>query len=265
MTVTEPDPNAPPQGDPPPPDPNSVTIPVTPPAEPEGGRQPRAGKEPQVFSQEDIDRIRQEERARYTTEMERADKLDAELARFRQAEDERVKAEAKTQRDADRQAKKKEEEEMELRALMERRDQEWEAKLEEERQARQQALAVLEQERRHASLQTYMAQRMAEAGDQITPELRDLVAGNTPEEIDQSITLLIQKSELIKNNVMDGFRQVNAARPTVGVTAPPVGPMETSQTSRTYTDAEIKAMSPEEYAQVREPLLRAAAQSRRQQ
>jgi hypothetical protein len=268
MTVTDPDPNAPPpQGDPPqPPDPNSITVPVTspePPAQPQ--RQQRSGEPPQVFSQEDIDRIRQEERARYTKEMERADGLDAELARFRQAEDERVKAEAKTQRDADRAAKKKEEEEMELRDLIAKKDAEWEAKLEEERQARQQALAVLEQERRHSSLQTYMAQRMAEVGDGITPELRDLVAGNSTEEIDSSIQLLIQKSDLIKSNVIDGFRQVNSARPTVGVTAPPVGPMETSQTTRTYTADELKAMTPEEYAAERDNLLRAAAQSRRQQ
>lgn len=259
-----PEPTTPPEGDPPQPPEPTLTVPITPPPPEPPGRQPRAGSDPQTFTQEDIDRIRTEERARYTKEMERADTLDAELARYRQAEDDRVKAEAKAQRDADRAKKKQEEDEMELRDLITRKDQEWEQRLAEERAEREKAFAMLEQERRHAGLQTYLAQRMAEVGDTITPELRDLVAGNTPEEIDASIQLLVEKSNLIKTNVMDGFRQVNAARPTVGVTAPPVGPMETSQTTRTYTADELKALSAEDYAAQREDLLRAASASRRQ-
>jgi len=264
MTTTEPE--IPPEGEQEEQPPDTITIPAQEEEAPQGrGRQQRTGAEPQVFSQEDIDRIRNEERNRYTKEMERADALDAELARYRQVEDDRVKAEAKAQRDAEKAAKKKEEEEMELRDLIARKDAEWEARLQEERQAREQALAVLDQERRHASLQTYLAQRMAEVGDQITPELRDLVAGNSQEEIDASINLLMEKSQLLMTNVVNGYRQVNSTRPTAGVTAPPIGPMEASESSRTYTSDELKAMSPEEYAQVREPLLRAASQSRRPQ
>jgi hypothetical protein len=268
LSITDPDPTQQ-QGDPEPPDPNSITVPVTPPeATPptSGNRNQRSGGEPpQVFSQEDIERIRAEERARYAREVERGDQLDAELTRYRQAEDERVKAEQKAQRDAERAAKKKEEEDMELRALMERRDQEFEQRLAEERAEREKAFAMLEQERRHASLQTYMSQRMATEAENIMPELRDLVSGNTTEEIDQSIALLVQKTNDIKSGVVNGLRQVNAARPTVGVTAPPVGPMETSQTTRTYSADDLRAMTPEEYAAERDNLLRAASQSRRQQ
>jgi hypothetical protein len=217
-----------------------------------------------VFSQEDIDRIRQEERARVTTEQARADQLENELAALRKADEDRQAAEAKTQREADRAKKKKEEEDMELRQLMERRDQEWEERLSAEKAERERAFALLEQERQHAQLQTYLAQRMAVDGDKIAEELRDLVAGNTPEEIDASIALLIQKTDLIGNNVVNGLRQVNSQRPTVGVTAPPVGPMETSQTTRTYTADELRALSPEDYAAQRDDLLRAASASRQQ-
>jgi hypothetical protein len=265
MSNTEPEP------EPLEPEPDTITVTTEPEPEPEPApptrgrrRQARTGEEPQVFTTEDVERIRTEERSRYTKEMERADALDAELARYRQADDDRVKAEAKAQKEAERAARKKEEEEMELRQLLDRKEAEWQQKLDEERQAREQAFAMVEQERRHASLQTYLAQRMAEVGDGITPELRDLVAGNTPEEVDQSIALLVQKSEELRTNVMNGYRQANSTRPTVGVTAPPVGPVETSQTSRTYTADELKAMSPEEYAAERESLLRAASQSRRQ-
>ena len=154
---------------------------------------------------------------------------------------------------------------MDMRQLMERRDQEWEQRLEQEKVEREKAFAMLEQERRHSQLQTYLAQRMAAESDEIAEELRDLVAGNTEEEIDRSIAILKQKSDLIRSNVVNGTRTINSQRPTVGVTAPPVGPMESAGATRTYTADELKAMSPEEYAAQRDDLLRAASQSRRQQ
>lgn len=267
MTVTEP-PTAPPEGEPQPPDPNSITVPVTPPeptAPTSGNRSQRSGEPPQAFTSEDVERIRQEERNRVLAEQQRADQLENELAQYRKDAEDRQAAEAKAQRDAARAQKKKEEDEMELRDLIQKKDQEWEQRLAEERAERERAFVMLEQERRHASLQTYLAQRMAEIGDEISPELRDLVAGNSEQEIDASIQILVQKSELIKNNAVSAMRNINAGRPMVGVTAPPVGPMETSGTTRTYTADELKAMTPEEYAAERDNLLRAASQSRRGQ
>jgi len=267
MAVTEPG-TAPPEGEQQPPDPNSITVPVTeppqqPPAQPP--RTQRTGSEPQAFTQDDVERIRQEERARVLAEQTRADQLENELAQYRKEAEERQAAQAKADRDTARAQKKKEEEEMELRDLIQKKDQEWEQRLADERAEREKAFALLEQERHHASLQTYLAQRMAEHSEEISPELRDLVGGNTEQEIDSSIQLLIQKSALIQQNAVNAFRNLNAGRPTVGVTAPPVGPMESSQTSRTYTADELKQMTPEEYAAERDNLLRAASLSRRAQ
>jgi hypothetical protein len=260
MSAVEPDPNAPPQGDPPPPDPGTtITIPVKePPAQPPTGKEP-----PQAYTQEDVERIRLEERARVTSEQTRADELENQLAQYRKADEDRQAADAKAQRDADRVAKKKAEEEMELRDLMAKRDEEWEARLADERSEREKAFAMLEQERRYASLQTYLAHRMTEVGDKIVPILRDLVAGNTEQEIDASISLLIEKSDHMKADSVQAMRNINAGRPMVGVTAPPVGPVETSGATRTYTDDELRAMTAEDYAAHREDLLRAASQSRR--
>lgn len=265
MTVTEPDPNAQPQADPN--DPNNVTIEVPPQQEPPAPlpppiRQARSGGDPQVFGQEDIERIRNEERARFQREVERADALDAEVTRFRQAEDERIKAEQKTQREQERAQKKKEEEQMELRDLIAKKDQEWEARLESERQEREKAFAMLEQERRHASLQTYLSQRMAIEAEEIAPELRDMVSGNSEEEIEASITLLKKKSSDILGNYTQIMRGQQATRPTVGVTQPPVGPMEMAQTTQTLTPDDIRALTPEEYSQHRDALLRAASSQR---
>lgn len=257
----------PPQGDPQPPDPNSITVPVTPPEPPaQPPRTQRTGTEPQAFTQDDVERIRQEERNRVLAEQQRADTLENELAQYRKDAEERKAAEAKTQRDQERAAKKKQEEEMELRDLIQKKDQEWEDRLAAERAERERAFALLEQERHHASLQTHLAQRMAGINDDaILPELRDLVSGNSEQEIDASIQFLIQKSDLIKNNATNAMRNLNAGRPTVGVTAPPMGPMESAGATRTYTADDLRAMTPEEYASERDNLLRAASQSRRGQ
>jgi hypothetical protein len=265
---TQDPPEQPPEADPN--DPNNITIdlpgatppPPAPPAPPT--RTQRSGGDVQAFTAEEVERIRNEERDRYAAQLKRADELADELAGFRKAEEERQKADEKTRRDAERAVKKKEEEEMELRDLIAKKDLEWEQRLVEERAEREKAFALLEQERRHAQLQTYMSQRMAAEAEQIDPELRDLVSGNSETEIDASIELLKSKSQRISGNYQQVIQRGNAQRPTVGVTAPPVGPMETSQTSQVLTPDDIRAMNPEEYATHRDALLKAASQSRRQ-
>jgi hypothetical protein len=260
------DPPNPPEGDPTPPDPNAVTITVPqaepPPAPP---RPPRGGEPPQVFTTDDVERIRNEERARFVAEQQRADQLQNELAAFRQAEEQRQKEEEKARKDAERAAKKKEEEEMDLRQVMERRDQEWEQKLAEERREREKALAILEQERRYSGLQNYMAQRMMVDGERIAPQLRQLVAGNSEEEIDASIAKLIDITEGIAGETMQALQQQGAQRRTAGVTAPPIGPTDVAATSRTYTADELRDMSMEEYGrkEVREQLLSEAGRAYR--
>ena len=252
-----------PEQPPDPNDPNNIVIESTPPAQPP--RQQRSGGEPpQVFTNEDVERIRQEERARYAAEQQRADALQNELAQFRQAEEERTKAEEKVRKDSEKAAKKKEEEEMELRELITRKDQEWEQRLADERAEREKALAVLEQERRHSILQNYLAQRMLQDGDRIVPQLRGLVAGNSEEEIDAKIQELVGISESILGDTTQFLQQQNAARPMVGVTSPPIGPPDMAASTRVLTPDDIKGLTAEEYAANRDDLLRAASRSRRQ-
>lgn len=253
----------PPEQSPDPNDPNNLVVESTPPAQPP--RQQRSGGEPPtVFTPEDIERIRQEERARYGPLSSQVDELSAELTKYRQADEERAKAEEKVRKDAEKAAKKKEEEEMELRELITRKDQEWEQRLADERAEREKALAVLEQERRHAALQNYLAQRMMQDGDRIVPQLRNLVAGNSEEEIDAKIQELAEISESILGDTTDFLRQQNSVRPTVGITAPPIGPTDMAASTRVLTPDDIKGLTPEEYAANRDDLLRAASRSRRQ-
>ena len=259
-------------------DPNSVTITVpqnsmtgtgqiqtnVPPAAPP--RQARTGSEPSTFSPEDVERIRQEERDRYQAQLSRADELQAELAKYRSSEEERAKAEDKLRKEAERAAKKKEEEEMELRDLIAKKDAEWETKLAEERAEREKALAVLDQERRYAGLQNYLTQRMMTDGERIAPQLRRLVAGNSEEEIDASILNLVQITDEIAGETSQVLQQQSASRRTVGVTAPPMGPTDMTPQTRTLSADDIKNMTTDEYAALREGpngLMAAAAQAYR--
>ena len=261
MSIQEPDPNEQTPDPPDPNDPNNIVIESTPPPP----RQQRSGGEPPtVFTPEDIERIRQEERARYGPLSSQVDELNAELARYRQVEEERAKAEDKVRKEAEKAAKKKEEEEMELRELITRKDQEWEQRLADERAEREKALAVLEQERRHASLQNYLAQKMLQEGDRIVPQLRSLVAGNSEAEIDAKIQELVEISASILGDTTQFLQQQNAARPMVGVTSPPIGPPDMAASTRVLTPDDIKGLTPEEYSANRDDLLRAASRSRRQ-
>jgi hypothetical protein len=258
------DPEQPPQP-PDPNDPNNITIETPPPPTPP--RQQRSGEPPQVFTPEDVERIRQEERAKFSPLSAQLDDLNAEIARYRQTDEERAKAEEKIRKDAEKAQKKKEEEEMELRDLISRKDQEWEEKLAAERAEREKALAVLDQERRHAALSNYLAQRMLEVGDSIAPPLRKLVSGNSEAEIETKISELVEISENILGETNRFIAEQNAHRPMVGVTAPPIGPPDMAAVTRTYTPDDIKNMTPEEYAALREGpngLLAAASKYRRQ-
>lgn len=264
MPPEENQPNPAVEGGQPPPDPTAITITTPePPAQPP--RQQRSGEPPQVFTSDDVERIRNEERARFAAEQQRADQLDSELAKYRSAEEERAKAEAKAQREAERAAKKEEEEKLELRELIARKDSEWEARLAEERAERERALAILEQERRYANLQNYLASRMMTDGERIAPQLRQLVAGNSEEEIDASIAKLIEISDGIADETHQALAASNATRRVAGVTSPPIGPADVAATTRSYSADDLRAMSMEEYGQkeVREQLLAEAGRAYR--
>lgn len=124
--------------------------------------------------------------------------------------------------------------------------------------------AILERERQFTELMQYRGQAMqSEVGDQILPELRDLVAGNTREEIDASISALAQRSGAILQQVAQATQQTRQGARGVGVTAPPVGPMDTDSGQQTVTADDIRNMDMTQYAQNRGRLLGAAAQQQR--
>lgn len=144
----------------------------------------------------------------------------------------------------------------EWKGLVNTVQQEWEQKfnaLQAESEARQ---ALLEREREYQELQSYKNRRLAEEQENITPELIPLVDGNTPEEIDAVISRLVEASSAIVQNIQQSLpQQQQRPRGISSVGGTPSGPLENSTEQQILTDADLKAMTMTQYAQIRDRLL----------
>ncbi len=209
-------------------------------------------------SWEAVERARQEEKDKLYPELT---SLRSELKTLQEQRQAEIDAAAATAAAAEAEAQRQREAEMDARGLLETRSSEWESRFTELQQQIASRDALLEQERRYTDLMAHRSNVMLQRGDNILPELRDLVQGNTPDEIDRSVALLEERSLSILQNVAPTAPPPPPRGPSV--TAPPVGPMESGSSTRTYTPQELKDMPMSEYAQLRDRLLGAANPTRR--
>jgi len=215
----------------------------------------------QVFTAEQVEAFRQQEKDKLYPQMQ---EMSAQL-RALQEEREAEKTERQRLADEAEQARQaKEESEMDLRALMEKRDEEFRSQLEERDRRYEADRAVFDQERRLAEIQEYRRQRIEQEQEYLLPEIRDFVAGNTPEEIDQSIEYIKERSQIIASNFAAAAQQQQqpfrgGAMPSV----PPVGPMEQQPSYEQMSPQAIAEMDMDTYKRYRPTLLQAASQSRR--
>lgn len=232
------------------PQPQPATLVVDAPQVPEG-----------YVSQEELNRRIEDARKQEKDKLYR--RLDDQGSRLKQIEEER---EAERQRLAEEERQRQEAEEARLREemsakeLLEQERSErlaMKAEFEEQLAARD---AALEQERAFLALQQYIAQKRAEVADDVVPELIDLVAGNSVEEVDAAASTMVARSASILQNVMGAASQQHLGMQGAGITNPPVGPVDNQSGHKTFTAEDIKAMSMEEFSQVRDQLLPAAGQ-----
>jgi hypothetical protein len=87
------------------------------------------------------------------------------------------------------------------------------------------------------------------------PELVDLISGNTPDEIENSITGLRERSSRILESAQSAMQNARKEMTGSRVTAPPTGPMDTNMEQNSFTAEQIAAMSVTEYAKYRGKLL----------
>lgn len=211
----------------------------------------QAQAQPTGFTEADLAKAREQEKSKLYPHI---DQLKNELAELKREREERLAAERRAQEEAEAQAKAQAEEEMDIRSLLQTKEQEWEQRLEEERRERENAFALLEKEREYAQITEYRNQRLAEVGDEIIPELRDMVSGNTVEEIDQSIAGLMERSSRILEGAQAAMQQARQQMQGTRVTAPATE-LETNSGQRQFSPEEIAAMSMAEYQKYRSTLL----------
>lgn len=212
-----------------------------------------------AYSEDDLKRVREQEKSKLYPQI---DSLKEELNVLKKERDERLAETATRAAEAEAEAKKKAEADMDVRQLLEAKELEWAQKLEVERGERERAFTLLERERQYAELTEYRTRRLEDERDNIMPELVDLISGNTPDEIEQSITGLRERSSRILESAQSAMQNARKEMTGSRVTAPPSGPMDTNMEQNSFTAEQIAAMSVTEYAKYRGKLLGKTASDR---
>ena len=212
-----------------------------------------------AYSEDDLKRVREQEKSKLYPQI---DSLKEELNLLKKEREERIAEAAARAAEAEAEAKKKAESEMDVRQLLESKEQEWAQKLEAERLERERAFTLLERERQYVELNEYRTRRLEDERDNIMPELVDLISGSTPEEIEQSITGLRERSSRILESAQSAMQNARKEMTGSRVTAPPSGPMDTNMEQNSFTAEQIAAMSVTEYAKYRGKLLGKSASDR---
>lgn len=211
---------------------------------------------PKTFTAEEIEKARIEEKNKLYPRLEA---MDAELKELRAERERREKLDKEQKALELAKAKQEEEEALEVRELLERRDAEWNARFQDMELARERERAVFEQERQFAELQAYKSRRMAEEADNILPELRDYIDGSTPEEVDQRIQDLQDRSSKILSNAAEAMGAARGQMRGVGVASPSVGPLSNESVTETVSPDDIRNMDMATYSKNRAKLLGAAS------
>lgn len=220
-------------------------------------------EQPRTFTEEQVQKIRKDEKDKVYGELTKAQE---ELQKFQKAEAERAKAEADAKQKAEAEAKQKAEADMDARQLLASKEAEWTKQFEttnktwEERfnklnAEREQERAVAEKERKFHEFVAYRNDRLNAVRDEIAPELIDLVSGNTPDELEASITRLKDKSEQIAQTVQQYAQQARASQRGVSSASfPAVGPDTDNPAGKQYTAEDIAGMNFEQYAKFRQQM-----------
>lgn len=211
------------------------------------------------YTDEDLKRVREQEKSKLYPQI---DSLKEELAILKKEREERLADAERLRAEQEAEARKKAEAEMDVRQLLETKEREWAEKLEAERLEREKAFTLLERERQYSELTEYRNRRLSEEQDNIMPELLDLISGNTPDEIEQSIAGLRERSSRILESAQTAMQNARKEMTGSRVTAPPSGPMDTNSDQQQFTAEQISAMSVTEYAKHRGKLLGKSASDR---
>ena len=229
-------------------------------------------KNGKTFSEDEVENIRKQEKDKMYKRLEEADtrvkSMEEQMAIIAaEREAARKDAEQHSMKEAEI-LRQREIEELSAKELLLKREdefnqrlntveQEWQARLETIESQRQAQEALLEKERRLQEIGHYRNNRLQQEQEAIIPELIDLVSGNSEEEIEQSISILRERSSAIIESIQQATAQLQGRLRGAPVTSPPIGPMETQTEYQTLTAEDIRNMPMEQYTKMRDRLLNA--------
>lgn len=243
------------------PTPDTITLPPAPPPA------PPAAPAVQMFTAEQVEAARQQEKEKLYTRIEEEaaarKKLETQMAAFSTDLTARQEAEQAALKAAADAAEEKRKAELSFGEKLEEATKQFGTQVSTLQEQLAQRDAILERERQFNELMTYRAGLLQRQGGDILPELHDLVRGDTPEQLDAAVSAMVARTSSILQNVADATQQARQGARGVGVTAPPVGPMDTNSGQETVSAADIAAMDMNTYAQNRARLLGAASQQQR--
>jgi DNA repair exonuclease SbcCD ATPase subunit len=218
------------------------------------------------YTEEDLARVRREEKDKLYKRLEESDNkvstFEQQLSQLQAERDERAAAEQAARDEAEAARRAEEEAGLNAKQLIERRDQEWSERFSEMESRMDQERAIYEREREWAELMQYRNDVLAQNEGRIVPQLIDLVTGGSREEIDQSVSDLIAKSDAIFEEYKAAAQGQRAAMRGTAATAPPVGPMENESSYQPMTVSDIRDIPMSEWPKYRQQLLQQNAAQR---
>lgn len=223
-----------------------------------------------VFTEDEVTAIRRQEKDKLYKKLEeessRVKNLEEQLSVIA-AEREAARKEAEERARQEQEIlRQREAEELSAKELLARREdefnsrikqieEEFTSRLSEVERQRQAQEALLEKERQIQAIEVYRQRRITEEQETIIPELRDLISGNSEEEIEGSIAVLRDRSYAIIQSIQQATQQ-SRLRGTP-VTAPSTGPLENQTEYQTMTAEDIRNMPMDQYVKMRERLMAA--------
>lgn len=218
--------------------------PPTPPVQITGNSDPR------MFTKEDLEKAREQEKSKV---YKRLETMQETVARLEAEADERRKIDEDTRRAAAEAAEKERVEQLSVKDLLAEKEAQWRREQDELRQQIEAERALRERETQFAELMEARNQIIAQYSDRVAPELLDLIGGETPEQIQQSAEDMAARTERILAQTAEAMQNARQQMPTVRVTAPASG--DNSGANRQYSPDEIRGMSMADYAKHRASLL----------
>jgi hypothetical protein len=211
------------------------------------------------YTEDDLAKVRSQEKEKLYPQIENLKEELLSIKKEKEEEASRRSAEAEAEALRLKEAK---ESELDAKSYAELKTKELQEQLERERNERERAFALLEREKTFADLQAYRQELLEQERENIIPELVDLIAGNTRDEVQQSVDGLKARSAKILESAQSALQNARKEMKGTSITTPPAGPLETNMEQRTLTAEEIQSMSMNDYAKYRSRLLSPNAQGK---